>query len=345
MAGIAVIAGGSGIVMDENLVGYLLQALDRDEEAEIEAHLQAHPDTQERVDLLRQALAPLEAAADEWEPPADLRIRTLARVAEYRTRELLSYRVPAPPPRSPASPRTWWRRADVLIAASILIFASSLILPGLNTIRMQYNITACQNNLRGFYQALMAYSDHHQGALPMVEERPPRNYAGIVIPALREGGYLTDAISVNCPASGFQHASDVTIESLDEERQRDPGQYEKDILLLSGCYAYPLGYRENNQHFGVRRVPGYDMLPIMADKPPFSQQWGEAVWTGNSPNHGAKGQNVLFLGGLVIFSTSRNVGIGGDDIYVNSNGLPLPGIGMADSVLVPGNFRAGDPDN
>jgi hypothetical protein len=332
-------------VMEENFVGYLLKALDADEQAEVESHLRAHPEMQERLDLLRQALAPLEAGEGELEPPTDLRIKTLARVAEYRTRELLSYRVPAPPPHPPAPPRSWWRRADVLIAASILIFASSLILPGLNTIRMQYNVTACKNNLRGFYQALMAYSDNHLGALPTVEERPPHNYAGIVVPWLREGGYLTDAISVSCPANGFQQASDLTVESLDEERQRDPAQYEKDILLLSGCYAYPLGYRENNQHFGVRRVPGYEMLPIMADKPPFSQQWGEAIWTGNSPNHGGRGQNVLFLGGQVIFSTNRNVGIGGDDIYLNSNGLPLAGTGPAHSVLAPGNFLPCVPDN
>ena len=331
--------------MEENLIGFALMALDPAEHQEVEDYLKAHPEAQERLDLLCQALVPLEAADEDFDPPADLRIRTLARVAEFRTRELLSYRVPAPPPRPLPPPRTWWRRADVLIAASILLLASSLVFPGLNMIRSQYSIKACQNNLRGFYQALMAYSDNHMGALPMAEGLPPHDFAGIMVPMLRGSGYLTGGVSVNCSAGGSQPGTDLTVESLDAEMGRDRIQYEKDVFLVGGSYAYPLGYRQNNHHYGLRRVPGYDMLPIMADRPPFTQQWGEAVWSGNSLNHGGKGQNVLFLGGRVIFATTRNVGIDNDDPYVNEDGLPRPGRRMADSVLVPGWFRSCEPDN
>jgi hypothetical protein len=330
--------------MEENLIGYLMQSLDCDEEQEVESYLRTNPDAAERLELLRQALVPLEADREELEPPPDLLVRTLARVAEYRTRELLSYKVPAPPP-ADVSPRSWWRRADVLIAASILFLASSLALPGLYAIKRQHDIVACQNNLRGFYGALMAYSDHHQDAFPKIDENPPHNYAGIIVPALRQGGYLTDAVSVNCPASGYAQPTFTSIEALDEERLRDPARYERDIAGLGGCYAYPLGYRENNHYFGPHRVQGYDLLPIMSDKPPFTAQSGDVVWAGNSPNHGGSGQNVLFLGGNVRFAKTRNVGMEGNDIYLNRQGLPQAGLGLTDSVLGPSNFHPTYPED
>jgi hypothetical protein len=320
--------------MQDNFIGYLLHALDPETEREVDSYLRAHPEANEQLDLLRQALAPLEADDEEFEPPADLRIRTLARVADHRTHELLSFTLPASPTRPSVQPRSWWRRSDALIAASILIFATSLMLPWLQSLRTEHMIVACQNNLRGFHQALMAYGDDHLGALPKLEELPPHNYAGIVIPTLRQGGYLTDAVSVNCPANGFQPASTVSVETLDNEMLRDPYQYTRDISRLGGCYAYSLGYRENDEYHGIRRAQGYDLLPIMADKPPFTTlHWAAGTLSGNSANHGGIGQNVLFLNGSVHFYKSRNVGIDGDDIYLNREGMPRAGVCPTDTVL------------
>src|SRR5207253_4452187 len=102
--------------MDENLVGYLLKALDSDTEQKVENYLRTSPGAQTKLELLRQALEPLEADKEEIELPADLRIRTLQRVAESRCARVL--RVPPAPPFLPAAPASWWRRADVLVAAS-----------------------------------------------------------------------------------------------------------------------------------------------------------------------------------------------------------------------------------
>jgi hypothetical protein len=105
--------------MDKNLVGYLLKSLESDEQREVESYLRNHPEAQRRLELLRQAIEPLAADKDADEPPAGLRLRTLARVAEYRCRELLPA-PKAPPPRMIPG-RSWWRRADVLVAASLLM--------------------------------------------------------------------------------------------------------------------------------------------------------------------------------------------------------------------------------
>src|SRR5262249_43134806 len=66
--------------MEHDLVGYLLNALDPDERAQVEAHLRANPDAQLRLDELRQAMEPLawDAAVSA---PAGLADRTLGQVA------------------------------------------------------------------------------------------------------------------------------------------------------------------------------------------------------------------------------------------------------------------------
>src|SRR6516162_22495 len=74
--------------MDENLIGYLLDALDSDTRLETEKYLSRNSDARLRLEKLRQALEPLEADNQADEPPPDLWIRTLARVAEYRCNHL-----------------------------------------------------------------------------------------------------------------------------------------------------------------------------------------------------------------------------------------------------------------
>src|SRR5205823_3330641 len=99
-------------------------------EREVEEFLRKHPESQSHVDLLSRALVPLAADRTDAEPPPALRVRTLARVAEYRCSAPL--RLPAAPPiRSYAPRRSWWRRADVLVAASILILVVPFIPPGI----------------------------------------------------------------------------------------------------------------------------------------------------------------------------------------------------------------------
>jgi anti-sigma factor RsiW len=52
---------------DEDLIGYLLDALDPDERVAMESHLRASPDTAKRLADLRLTFAPLEA--DRESPP------------------------------------------------------------------------------------------------------------------------------------------------------------------------------------------------------------------------------------------------------------------------------------
>src|SRR5215831_4326792 len=104
--------------MDENLVGYLLNALDDDVRRGVESYLRTHPEARHKLARLRERLAPLAADRDTIEPPPGLARATLARVQQART-------LPAAPRVSAAQvgSSNWWRRADVLAAAASLLLA------------------------------------------------------------------------------------------------------------------------------------------------------------------------------------------------------------------------------
>src|SRR5436853_75637 len=96
--------------MEENLIGYLLDALEPPDKEQVEEHLRTHPETQARLELLRKALAPLAADAEQPEAPRHLAVATLSRIAEQRCRSL----PPAPPPPRATLPfPRWLRRPDL----------------------------------------------------------------------------------------------------------------------------------------------------------------------------------------------------------------------------------------
>jgi hypothetical protein len=329
--------------MDTNLVGYLLNSLDADTQRDVEGYLRSHPEAQQHLELLRRALEPLSADRDELEPPPGLRVRTLARVAEYRCRER------QPIPQAPtiqlrAPTRSWWRRADVLVAASILLLLLPLLWPLLSYLHHERNIVYCQNNLQKFGFALAQYSETHSGQLPKVDLDPPHNYAGVFVPILNQEGFLQSDTSVDCPAQGIRPADPISLQQLDEENQTQPERFARDATRMAGCYAYSLGYLDKNgRHCGLRRGSGMevsDRTPIMADKAPYERQ-GEETDPGqsdrNSRNHGGKGQNILTLGGQVRFVTNRR--IDGDDIYLSSRNFIEAGRDPDDVVLGASGFH------
>jgi hypothetical protein len=315
-----------------------LKALDTNAEREVEAYLRSNPEAPGKLELLRQALEPLEADRQEILPPPGLRMRTLGRVADHGS--LVEEPMPASPPVLHVAPASWWRRADVLVAASLLFICLPLALPLLTTAHRAYRRQQCENNLRGLWGALMAYSDHHHGDLPKVEEEPPANFAGAYVPILSRDGLLQH-VSLGCPANGTQPASSLTLEELSALQRTEPRRFEEYVRQLGGCYAYPLGYRSQGRLYGLRREANAenDNLPVLADRPPFENADSPELLTANSENHGGKGQNILFLGGNVAYR-ARNAGPYANDIFLNANRQLKPGIARWDTVLAASGVRA-----
>jgi hypothetical protein len=319
--------------MDENLVGYLLEALDPDERRAVDARLRDDPEARARLEALRPLLAPLAADADPPEPPPGLALATLARVAEYARGGLP--KAPQPSRRQVGAPRRGLRLADLAVAAALLLLAGGLGLSWLARQRRDAQVLACQNNLFVYWGALQRYSDQHPdpgpstvgGAFPQVEAHAPRNFAGVFLPVLATDGVLGDDVSVGCPALGRRPPPRYTLQELDEMAHQCPGEFKAAAREFSGDYAYSLGYVQNDILYGLRRDSG-DYLPILADRPP-------AAGAGNSPNHGGGGQNVLYIGGQVRWCVDRGAGVDRDDIYLNQKYQLLAGENRLDTVLGP----------
>jgi hypothetical protein len=319
--------------MEENLVGYLLNALDDDVQRQVEASLRESAELRSRVELLQRALAPLAADRQAPDPRPGLVLSTLAHIAEYKCRKL-----PAapPPPRSQSQPvsRYWLRRADALVAALLLIvlggLGSSLLL---HLWRDYYGRTACQENLLRLWTGLQRYCDVHDGNFPIVEEKGPHGVAGIFVPVLGDSGMLGPDVSVGCPAQERRPPEHRSVREMEELYERDPARFRAEALKLAGGYAYTLGYVDAAGYHGLRRDFG-DHLPIVADRL-------ESLTQVNSINHGGAGQNVLYIGGHVEWHTNRFAGINGDDIFVNRHGKLLAGEGREDTVLGRGDASPG----
>jgi hypothetical protein len=315
--------------MDDNLLGYLLNALEPDEHRQVEEYLQTQPATAAKLERLRQMVAPLSADAEQAVPPSNLLVGTLALIAEVKCRPPLPPAPPTPRPKE-RRPRDWhWiRRADIVLAASLLLVAGGLVSTWIMHTHEQAQRLNCQNNLHKWWGSLEKYSDGHANSFPCVEETGPHAVAGIFVPMLNDAGLVTADMSVGCPAQRLIGAPPYSTQGLEQMFRSDLNGYQAVAPSLARDYGYTLGYRdEMGQLQGLRRDSG-DLLPLLADRPPL-------VPAGDSPNHGGLGQNVLYIGGHVRWCKERTVGVDLDDIYLSKNGRIEAGLNRADSVLAP----------
>jgi prepilin-type processing-associated H-X9-DG protein len=314
--------------MDENLIGYLLKALDADEQREVEKYLREHPEAQRRLDQLRQKVDLLARDAGDGEPPAGLWVHTLARVAEQKCRTALPSAPPAAARTNVGGKPTWWRRSDVLVAAALLVLVGGLGVVWLGGVGRNKQVVECANNLHQFDMALEAYADTHNGQYPWVGSERPKNFAGSFVPALNEARAMPPGLSVSCPGDLPKSPSSVTFAELDRMNRDD---FNHETQTLAGCYAYSLGYQEPSRSGLYGLTKSMDgRLPLMADAPACEN--GNKVLDGNSSNHGGKGQNVLFIDGSVKFLTTRELSPD-DDIYLNADHKVAAGRGPRDIVL------------
>jgi hypothetical protein len=323
--------------MEENLAGYLLGALDPETERQVEQYLANHPHARPRLEQLRRTLERLNADRESVDPPPDLRFATLARIAEYRCRTLPQ--APAPTRSQRAGGRPSWRAVNSVVAACLFLVLSGLGAHWVYQQWMAQDQVSCQNNLERWYMALTSYADQNGGALPKIEAQPPKNHAGLVTVMVPDTGF-----SVTCSANEKRGPSRLSLQEIVDLEAVKPEEYQNLIRELSGCYAYTLGYEEwfdgKPKLIGLRLDSGAD-TPIMADRPPLEDV---GIFAPNSPNHGGRGQNVLFVGGQVRFLKEPKVN-GDDDIYHNRDNLIGAGKDRLDVVLGASNSCPYSPND
>jgi hypothetical protein len=323
--------------MREDLLGYLLGALDADEQCRIEGELANNPRLRLALERLRQCLEPLESVheAADVEPPAGLAQRVCDAIDAYAAecrptpRSLLRARSAA------AVRLRRYSASDGIVLSLVVLAAFTLILPALANSRYQARKAACQDNLRVLGEGLLGYSVREPGQrFPLVPISGSRSFAGVFAPVLFEYEMIgPEGSQVICP--GPELAVDDTRWSVPTLREID--QAEKSVLQYlqdraGGSYAYCVGYVENGRLQAVKNL-NRSNFALLSDAPSYY------LPDRRSANHGGRGQNVYYEDGHYAFVTDLRFAPGSDDPWRNRDGFAEAGKDRFDSVVLPSGMR------
>ena len=155
--------------MRDDLLGFVLGALDASEHEQIQRRLEQDAQLQQQLETVQRGLRPLRVAREPVAPPAGLAARTCQLVGKIAGPP--SGGAPAVTPLrrstarglSPARPE-WsgdartWSVADFIVAAGVCLAAACMFFPAIVASRHHSQRTLCQRNLQQAGVALDTYS-------------------------------------------------------------------------------------------------------------------------------------------------------------------------------------------
>ncbi|NLS93268.1 MAG: hypothetical protein GXX96_14020 [Planctomycetaceae bacterium] len=321
----------------EQLLGYLLNALEDDERQQLEHELADDPELRRQMETMRVLLRPLEPSRESLEPPVGLAQRTCRYVAAQIAGAKASRGTrPTPAGRLHAmrsdirldgsSSRFSW--LDLVAVAGILVAASLLIFPALYQSRVQARTTQCAGNLYNLYQALALYSDAHAGRLPSAPPSDRLGGGGGFAAILGGTGYLNDPRQLICPNSPLAEQADFVLPTPEQINRMPEGpELEAVLASLGGSYSMSLGYEEDGRFHGLENRDNGNFA-LLSDVPDAASP------DFRSHNH-AGGRNVLLGGGNVRYMVLPVAIVGDDHVFLNADGRIGPGLHSHDSVIPP----------
>jgi len=315
--------------MREQLVGYVLGALDDDERREVEAVLadERGAGLRRDLELVRSAVAPLAHDRSIETAPTGLAARTLAFVAAHGSAEPRAEIRPLSPAADEARPRgrAWLDRA--LMAATALA-ACVLLLPLLGRAVDDARKVRPKYNLQRLGVAVQEYGNSH-GYLPTPPSNGPLARAGLVAPTLvAEERIRTDDGMLLVPGSALSKRGDFLVPTfldLGHAKAHDPARFDVLVREMSGDYGYTLGHRDAT---GVLRLNPNSRRadhPIVADDPDHTNE--------KSDNHPEGIHHLLFEDGHVECRKAGELHHGGDHLYLNDDGEVAAGDDPDDAVI------------
>lgn len=314
----------------QQLLGYLLGALDDAERDEVERQLEANPSWQDELQSLMASLEPLAESYREVDPPPNLAERTCAVIAKRVARVTAASSPLFENMRGEVHARNRWTIADVVVAAGIYLAAALLFFPVIAQSRTDARLMACQKNLSELGYGLISYSDKAgRGYFPRVPTDGNRAFAGVYGPTLVDGGYLTDANRVICPSSSLASERGQwkmpTLAQLDEASGAVLSLWQR---YGGGTYGYSLGVILDGEHQPAQNQ-GRSYYALMADTPMLQATGYRSV------NHDGLGQNILFEDGHVKYVIDGQRMGPLDHPYQNRLGRMEAGIDVNDAVIAP----------
>lgn len=317
----------------EQLLGYLLGALEPEERAEVERELAANPRLGQELAEIRDVLEQvgMTERPEPIEPPAGLVDRTCDLVAAQSADPVP---VGLPPDRSAGGSVRYYTLTDVLVAASVLLALTALLFPSLSHSRFMARLVTCQNNLRQVGLALWQDSelrpDHSYPRLPW---RNQRTVAGLMAPILMERQALTDREAILCPASLTPPLSPERRFPTTQQILSASGQELHELQRLAGGnLAWPIGFVQDGQ-FVPAQNEYRENFCLVAEAPIIT------VSRGVQPGHEGIGANLFFEDGHIRFIRGIAYISLPDHPYRNRQGEAAFGVDGDDSVLGPSDMR------
>jgi prepilin-type processing-associated H-X9-DG protein len=335
--------------MRDDLIGFVLGALDADELEEFGRKVEQDPGLKQQVKLVEGCLRPLAGLRGEVNPPDGLARRTCECVrvctGQAGRRELLEQAehpvgIPATSDARvtlPVQRATWgsercdgsvdarhWTTADFVVAAGVCLAMACLFFPALINSRYNMQLASCQDNMRQLGQALHDYSLGAAGYFPTIPPDGNLSFAGVFVPKLNSKGLVPDPRVFLCAAKGSTYV--LRIPPLQDIAAAQGVQLVRLHHEMGGDYAYNVGYLLKGRLHGIRN-DGRSNMAILSDVP--LQILRNSVVTTH-----ARGQNVLFADGHVSLVGSRvRPHSQGDDLFANDLGHVRAGLHPEDAVL------------
>ncbi len=309
----------------EDLLGYLLGALDVEESTQVEQAIRQDESLRHELEQIKRSLAPLDAERDAtFDPPPGLADRTLAHVEAHRVM----------PRERPALGHKRFRSLDALATLASLTAIALLIFPALLNSRFQARIDHCQSNLFALGTQLISYAESQPDrSYPLLDQSGKLAFAGAPAVELREQGLL-DAKTplLVCPSGEIDAATWQGIPTSQEILAADGPRLWELQQQAGGSYGWYLGVIAEGR-FRSPRYQGRSFHVISSDAPSFN------LTHLASSSHGGIGFNVLFDDQHVEYIKVGDVDQRPDDPLRNHLGLVAAGVGGNDSVVA----RSGTP--
>jgi len=328
--------------MREDLLGYLLSALEPHEMRAIEDELRQSPDLREELEMLRDAMHPLDDAMEQLpvvQSPPDLVARVMASLPPRDDHDHGHECLMTPKNELNRSPiRNRW--ADILIGAMAIAALLAWVIPAVARGRQEARRIACQNNLRQLGIAFSQFMMQNQlAALPDIATSGRESFAGMYAVRLADHELMPSASLRWCPeiANDLRFAmSLVRSEDLRDADQRGDIDRLREIQRIAGgTYSYNLGVVDGD-HYTAPRYEGRATFAVLGDSPIAGAEFADGIdvsklrWA-----HGDAHANLLYEDGSVRFVDLRSAATLPDHPFFNHRGSSEAGVNIDDASLAP----------
>lgn len=313
--------------MRDELVGYLLNAIDQPEARRIETALadpETGPSLRRELDTLRRATLILESDREAFSPPAGLVARTMAFVtSQAASGPLPTSRVFSPSIDEPAARSRAW--LDRLLVAATALAACVLVAPLVLDAITDARARRVERSLQTTSAALHGYAESH-GVFPTPPDSGPLSRAGLYAPTLvSEKRLVADDGTLLAPGTALDRQAGFRIPTLEELKAAvGTPRFEELVRNMGGDFGYTLGHRDAAGVLQPNINRRREHHPLMADAPDDCRQ--------KSSNHPNGLHFILFEDGHI--ERVREDNLHRDDhLYRNHDGETAAGKDPEDAVI------------